>query len=265
MKSGTPVACLLAIALIAMLPVVAGAEGVNCTGPSVLVPDGRITLSTIPTATNYYWIIFVQAGRSYSVETRFHKEVYNSSGPTMTLYANNAGGCDGTSTVAFTDTQTFEPKQTAFAGNSSGHRVSFTATDTWYWVKVNNATGGTEEYTITASDTTQFSPAWSTISSYDTYYSFYNTTNSTCNVVLTLVDTGGTLRTTFNGAVTTGTTLSTNTNALGTARGMAGTAKLTLDCPPGGILAEAAIANFSISPTPYFQFIHFQPTRESAH
>jgi hypothetical protein len=31
------------------------------------------------------------------------------------------------------------------------------------------------------------------------------------------------------------------------------------DGPPGAIVAEVAIANFSISPTPYFQFVHFQP------
>ena len=147
--------------------------------------------------------------------------------------------------------------------------LSFTAIDPFntgrHRIQVVNTTAAPITFTATVSDTTQFSPAWSTISSFDTFYSFYNTTNSTCNVTLTMVDTGGVVRTTFSGAVTTGTTLSTNTSALGTARGMAGTAKLTHDCPPGGILAEAAIANFSISPTPYFQFIHFQPTRESAH
>ena len=49
---------------------------------------------------------------------------------------------------------------------------------------------------------------------------------------------------------------------MATGRNSAGTARFTHDCPPGAFLAEAAIASFAISP-PYFQFVHFEGTREA--
>jgi len=42
-------------------------------------------------------------------------------------------------------------------------------------------------------------------------------------------------------------------------------AKSTGNGPRAAILAEAAIADFTITPTPYFQGVKFLPTRESTH
>ena len=128
-------------------------------------------------------------------------------------------------------------------------------------MRVHNNSASASNVVVSVTETTMFSPAWSTFGSFDTFYSFLNTTNAVCNVTLTLTDTGGTVRSTFSGAVAVGTTLSTNTSALGTARSLAGTARLTHDCPPGTVVGEAAIANFSISPTPYFQFVKFVEAR----
>jgi hypothetical protein len=252
---------LLAVAVVLLVPRIGLAQG-TCGQETVLIPDGRLTNGSLAASATGLYLVQTVVGRSYSVEIK--PDPPNFSTPVTITIFNGTNTCGPATTLTQRDTAAIDPQIPA-----NGRRRSFTAIDPansgFHRIQVVNGTAAPITFTASASETTQFSPAWSTISSYDTFYSFYNTTNSTCNVTLTMVDTGGTLRTTFNGAVTTGTTLSTNTSALGTARGMAGTAKLTHDCPPGGILAEAAIANFSISPTPYFQFIHFQPTRESAH
>ena len=49
-------------------------------------------------------------------------------------------------------------------------------------------------------------------------------------------------------SVPAGQTASVNTGSLGVARGGVGTAKFTHDGPPGAVVAEAAIANFSVNP-----------------
>ena len=56
-------------------------------------------------------------------------------------------------------------------------------------------------------------------------------------------------------------TVSTNTVSMNVPRNLSGTAVFTHDCPPGSQLVSAAIANFTISPTPYYQEVKFQPVR----
>ena len=111
------------------------------------------------------------------------------------------------------------------------------------------------------SDTIMFSPAWSDNGSFDTFYSFQNTTGATLHGTLTLLNPAGGVVTTANLTIPTGQTASMNTAALGIARNQTGTAKFTHDGPPGAILAEAAIANFSINPA-YVQPVKFQAMRE---
>src|SRR5467141_1193735 len=71
-------------------PSLAHAEGTTCPAPTVIVPDGRITTSTIPNATSYFFRITSRAGNSYSAE--FH----NVLGPavqtpgTLTVYSDTA-------------------------------------------------------------------------------------------------------------------------------------------------------------------------------
>ena len=62
-------------------------------------------------------------------------------------------------------------------------------------------------------------------------------------------------------SIPAGQRVSVNTASLGVARNRTGTARLAHDGPPGSILVEAAIANFSISPA-YVQPVKFQPVRE---
>ena len=242
---------LVVVGSLLFLPSLAGAEGTACGSETVIVPDGRITTSTIPVGVTFFYKITSRVGSAYSAE--FH----NVLGPavqtpgTLTVYSDT--GCSVT--VTPTNTAAVDP------GDVNGARVSFTSTTPQTIFTLNNGSGGPLTYSFTVSDTTMFSPAWSTNGTYDTFYSLHNTTNATCTGTLTLRDTGGAVVTTAAITVASGATTATNTVALGTVRNTTGTARLTHNCPPGGILAEAAIANFTISPTPYFQFIHFQSVR----
>jgi hypothetical protein len=66
----------------------------------------------------------------------------------------------------------------------------------------------------------------------------------------------------LNVVIPAGRAASTSTAALGIARNQTGTARFTHDGPPGAIVAEAAIASFSISPA-YVQPVKFQAVREA--
>jgi hypothetical protein len=247
----------MAMGLIA--PSLASAQTCNAFQP--VVPDGRLSqVYTSSTAADHISYFFRgKPGRSYSVEAANVARDYIAGDLSMNL---NTFDCPTTNVAGARDTASIEPT-VEIPGDQE--RISITAaSDAYYQFRV-GSTGGTVSIQVNVSDTTLFSPAWSTISSFDTFYSLQNTSNATCTGLLTLYNTAGVVTDTQALTIVSGATGSTNTSAMATPRGMAGTAKFTHDCPPGALLGEAAIANFSISPTPYFQFVHFETTRESSH
>jgi hypothetical protein len=143
-------------------------------------------------------------------------------------------------------------------------RQSFTAsgTLTYYRAKLTNGSLTPIPLSFSWSDTTQFSPAWGTNGSFDTFYSIQNTTGATLDGTLTLLSIGGTVLKTFDVSVPAGQTVGTNTLALGLGRGQTGTAKFTHGGPPGAFVLETAIANFSINPA-YVQPVKFVPVRDA--
>lgn len=234
--------------LLVLVPVLSRAESTACSTPTPLVPDGRITTSTIPAATTFYYFVGTTSGYSYSLEVRYPVGLYDAG---LTARINTV--CPLATSIG-RNTVTIDPQfQCTLCGVQTGVRVSFTASNENYWVHIQNTSGAPQTYSISMSETMQYSPAWSTNGSFNTFYSLFNTTNATCTGTLTLYDTAGVVADTQPLTITPGATGSTNTSAMGTPRNMAGTAKFNHDCPPGAFLAEAAIANFSISPTPYFQ------------
>jgi hypothetical protein len=237
-------------------PSLAHAEGTTCGNPTVIVADGRITTSTIPNNTTFAYRITSRIGNSYSAE--FH----NVLGPAVqtpgALLVYSDGAC-GT-LITPTNTAGVDP------ADINGNRVSFTATTGQTLFTLNNTSGGTLTYSFTVSDTTMYSAAWSTNGTYQTYYSFLNTTGSTISGTLTLYTAAGApVGSPSNLTINTNSTAGTNTVALATVRDMTGIAKFTHNGPPAAILAEAAIANFTITPTPYVQVVKFVPARESTH
>jgi len=229
-----------------------------CFGEKVVVPDGRLTSSTIANGATAWFAATVKIGNWYSLE---FKNTTGSNTPpgTLTLYRGD-DGCSLTTTAAPADTSAIDP-----AGTGGITRVSFGAsgTQTFFRARLVNSSGSTIPFTFSWSDTTMYSPAWSTNGSFDTFYSFQNTTGASRVGTLTLRDTtGAVVSVIFPVTVPAGQTASMNTTSLGVVRNRTGTATFTHNGPPGAILVEASIANFSINPA-YVQPVKFQTVREA--
>src|SRR5262249_14095015 len=92
------------------------------------------------------------------------------------------------SSVQVTDTSAVDP-----GASPAAARVSFTAggSNRLFHSQLVNGSGSPVTSTYSWSETTMYSPAWNTSGSYDTFYSFHNTTGKTLNGTLTLLDTTG--------------------------------------------------------------------------
>src|SRR4030095_13265187 len=139
------------ILLIGLWTLPAAAEGTTCGQPTMIVADGRITRSSIPAATTFYFAWFNSIGRSFSVEVKSAVAAYNTSPGTVTMY-NDATGANCTVPLVTRDTGALDPTV------DSGERRSLKAVSTLHWVKVENAGGTPIDYTISVSETTMFSP-----------------------------------------------------------------------------------------------------------
>jgi len=225
-------------------------------GDTVVVPDGRVGGYTLNAVGVLSFGASLKIGHSYSVEFK-NKSGDNTPPGTLMMFSGD-DGCSGSSTIVTRDTSGIDP-----ASGSASYRVSFTAAGVEPFFRARLAGSVTTvPITVSWSDTTMFSPAWSTNGSFNTFYSFQNTTGATLNGILTLFDTSGAVVSTLPMAVPAGQTVGTNTLALGSNRNHTGTARLTHDGPPGAFVAEAAIANFSITPA-YVQPVKFQAVREA--
>jgi hypothetical protein len=249
--------CAVGLVAIFALALPSAAQAQVCSTFVASIPDGRISGPwPISSGGNgLSWDFGVTSGRSYSVEVLEHS---GSVGATMIV---GNGFCPASNIAGLRDTTTIDPSS-GTTGTCCFLRRSFTATASGF-LEVTVTTPGSTSVNLSATETTMFSPVWSTNGTFDTFYSFQNTTNASCAIALSLFNTAGTLIDTFSTTVVAAATASTNTQALATTRNLTGTAKLTHDCPPGGIQAEAAVANFTISPTPYFQPVKFGPVRSS--
>jgi hypothetical protein len=224
----------------------------------VVVPDGRLTTSTIAAGATAWFAASVNIGNWYSLE---FKNTSGTSTPpgTLTLFRGD-DGCRLMTSAAPADTSGIDP-----AGAGGITRVSFGAsgTQTFFRARLVNSSPSSIPFSFGWSDTTMYSPAWSTNGSFDTFYSFQNTTGTSRVGTLTLLDaTGGVVSVIFPVTIPAGQTASLNTASLGVPRNRTGTARFTHNGPPGAVAAEAAIANFSISPA-YVQPVKFQAAREA--
>jgi hypothetical protein len=242
-----------ALAVALLRPAFAGAEGNTCGNETVIVPDGRITRSIIFNGTTFFFAAYTTVGRSYSAEFA------NALGATvppgdLTIYSDV--GCS--STVTGRDTTMLEPPT-----DGGARRVSFTATTTKTIFRLANSTGADSEYTFNVSETTLYSPAWTTNGTYDTYYAFQNTTTALINGTLTLLDmNGATVQTLAISNIPAGGIFGTNTVSLGVTRNRVGNARFTHDGPPGAVQIKADQANFAVSP-PFIQIVPFLARRET--
>lgn len=234
---------------------------VICNAEKVVIPDGRLATDTIAAAATQWFGAGLKIGDSYSLEVKnaeLDTPVSNVAPGALTAYSGD-DGCSGTSTLAVTDTTPNDP-----AGTGASVRVSFTAsgTSSFFRAKLANGSPGPILYTVSWSDTTLYSSAWSTNANFDTYYSVANTTGSTLSGVLILFDSSGSIMGSSYMTIPAGQKGSTNTVALGIARTRKGFARFTHDGPPGAAIIEAAIASFSLNPA-YVQRVKFETVREA--
>jgi hypothetical protein len=257
MRHKLALACVASVVLLCF-PGASGAQVAFGT-----IPDGRVTDTiSVPAAGTVCFYFFAKAGRSYSVEVYGPIDSVN----TADIFFGAADEvCPAVDAAGYTFTETNDPPLKTAAGAFFGRRGSFVAATTaFYQYTANNTGAGVAQFTFSVSDTTQFSPAWSTNGSFDTFYSFQNTSSATITGTLTLRNSAGTVVDTATLTIPAGATASTNTSAMATPRNTTGTASLTHDGPAGAIQTEAAVANFTLS-TPYVQVVKFGPTREVSH
>ena len=238
---------------LALMPQALHAQATACANAIPAPTDGRggeHIVYSIPASTTHWFTVQGFAGNSYSVEI-FDPFDSGANVPLPTIFklsAFNTGTCTGTA-FATTDTTFVAPGiDNLNFGPLAGRRVSFTAAATDdYLIQITSGSSGFV-YTINASETTLFSTRWSTFSGFFTSYGFTNTTDVAISVTLKLIDTAGTVVATFTQSVPAGRVIYTTTNAMGVAANDTGSAFLTHNGPPGGILADAILANFGTSP-----------------
>jgi hypothetical protein len=252
------VALAVAMGVLALLPSVVLAEGTSCGLPTYVIPDGRIVTSTIPAGTTYY-LYYLNNGaatgtRSYSLEVRNSTNIWNQ-GFTVTAFSD-IGVC--ASVLTTTDTTTNDPEQ----HSSSGKRLSFLHNNPGVEFSIANTSGVPLTYEFSIVETTMFGAAWSTISNYNTYYAFANTTGVMITGTLTLTTTTGAAAGSTPITISANNAAFTNTVALATPRGVTGVARFTHNGPPGSVLIEADVADFTLTP-PYIQPVKFQALRDS--
>jgi len=246
---------LVAFALIAVGASSSYAQGPSCGQESVLIPDGSEVSAFIGAgATNQTWGFYYEANRTYVIEVLGFGEAFNDLDIEIAPCAAIPAGW------LYTDRTGTEPKAEGFGSDNQRRHVlkpnskigsgffGFNTTST-------NAAG--RSYKIRVTDATMFSAAWSTNPGYNTYFSFYNNTNSTISGTIVLTTTAGAAGGTATLSIPAGRTVPTNTVALGTPASTTGTALFFHDGPVGSIQAESGIANFTFTP-PYIQYVTFK-------
>jgi hypothetical protein len=245
---------LLVISLLActiLLPL-AAAESTDCATPVIVVSDGRLTQSSFPQNTSYWYGIYAQARHSYSVEFVPPADNYlNATRPRFSPIAVFAPtdflqGCRGASSVTVTQNSGYAP--VIFASpNGSGRRVSFTAQSAGlYLIQVTNSMGA-GVYTFRAVDTTLVAVRWNTATGYDALWVLMNVSDMPITGTITVIDMNGQSLTAVQVSIPPGGRIarSTGTSDINVPRNSAGSALFSHNGPPDAIMAEA----FMIGPT----------------
>jgi uncharacterized repeat protein (TIGR01451 family) len=229
----------------------------DCGAPDkVIFADGRLATGTIAGSATLWFRVVLTTDRSYSVEVKNTTGDATAPGTMTILRGDDA--CAASSLVT-RDTSDIDPRVTGGARRQS---FKTPGADTVFHVKVVNGSVSVIPYSIVISDTTMYSPAWTTNGTFDTYYAFQNTTNALISGTLTLLDqTGATVQTLAINNIPAGGIFGTNTVSLGVIRNRVGNARFTHDGPPRAVQIKADMANFAQNP-PFIQSVAFEAKRE---
>ena len=167
------------------------AESTDCTRPVLIIADGRVTASTFPQNTTYWYGIYAQAGHSYSAEFAPPADNYQNltrvQFTTLSVFApgDTLQSCHGASSVVVTQNSGYAPVILK-NGNGAGRRISFTAQDAGLHLIAVTNVAGTGSYTFRAVDTTLFNLRWSTWGGYTDQWSFMNVSDMPISGNLTI-------------------------------------------------------------------------------
>jgi len=261
------IACLFVILLAAVCAV---GESTDCVNPSLVQADDRLVTSHFAGRSGsnnptYWYAVYGQAGHSYSAEfvAAPDNENVNTSIFFNNLYVwgpNDIGGlqqngCFGASSVAYYATQSYSPAL-AKSKYGTGQRISFTAAAAGlYIVSVTNfSAAGTYSYRFT--DTTLFNARWSTLSGYDSHWSFTNMSDMAITGTLDLYESSGHLLVSAPVVLPPGGHSSHFTAAsdLNIPRNLAGYAVFSHNGPPQAILADS----YMVNPATGLVFVKFE-------
>ena len=247
---------LLAVALFALILVTCPlilAESSDCSFPVLIIPDGRLTQSSITQNTTFWYGIYAVIGHSYSVE--FEPPADNYTGASHVIFSqptvygpNDLAGCRGTSSVQVTPNSGYAPTILK-NGNGAGRRVSFTApTAGLYLVMVTNS-GSTGNYTFRGVDTTLVNVLWSTCGGFDNEWMFQNVSDMPITGVLTVYDFSNNVLTAAQTNIPAGTGVVRYSHSfdLRLPRNTAGYAVFSHNGPPASIVGISYMVNGSLT------------------
>jgi len=232
------------------------AESAECTTPVLILPDGRLTQSSIPQAATYWYGIYAQANHSYSVEFVPQADnFFNSYRPqfgsiTMFSPTDSLQACKGNSTVTVSPTSGYFPVINR-SSNGAGRRASFTASVSGlHLISVTNV-GGSGVYSFRAVDTTLFNMRWNTLAGSDVQWVIFNISDMGITGYISVIDTSGQLVASVPISLPAGGRVSRSSAVydLNLQLNLTGSALFSYNGPPGAIMAEA----FMISPTAIVQ------------
>lgn len=184
MKKLGCVGCILPALL--LCSILAHAEGTTCGLETVLVPDGRFVRSTIPASTTFWFLSDLEPGHSYSIEIKSETAQWGTLPGTATFFAP-ADSCSLTSSLTTSNTTSIDP-----IVPTTATRVSFIAPTTGHYrIRLVNSSGSAIDYSIMVTDTTLFSPRWSSFSGFITQYGALNTSSSSISCTLSVIDSAG--------------------------------------------------------------------------
>jgi hypothetical protein len=240
----------LAVVMLAVCvwPAAAWADNTICKGAIFLVPDGSLHTGLFTAAGQLRWFRFApKAGRSYSIgiENLSPTDLQ----PFVEFSEDNTRleTCAGPElNTLFTESQ--EPASKSVKGTIGSARASLTAeksTDVFFAISTGKVK---QSFRIHVQETTLYSPWFTTVGSYETYYHLSNTTSGVVHATLRLVNEAGVIVATHSltipadsvaPSIYTGATVP-GMSGLGVADNTTGQAILTHSGPPGAIAADGS-------------------------
>ncbi len=227
----------------------AQADNTVCDNAILLVPDGSPHEGNFTAPAQLRWFRFVaRANRSYVIMTENLSPTDIQ--PQLDMLSP-FDACGGTQ-IGGTPTANQVPDSVSIGGAvGSFRRAVLVGSDMNLFFALGFGASGA--FRVRIEETTLFNPLWSTFGGFETFYRFQNTTNTSCNVGLRLVNDAGmqvastTLPIPANSTAPTVFTGPAGQGGLNVGNDQAGGAIITHDCPPGAIQVDGFTGRFDLA------------------